>query len=52
MRRAAYAAALRSLMSDEALRRRLGENARRLCAERYSREQILDQWETLLAQLK
>ena len=49
---AAYAAALRSLMSDEALRRRLGENARRLCAERYSREQILDQWETLLAQLK
>ncbi len=48
----AYAAALRRLMSDEALRRRLGENARRLCAERYSREQILDQWERLFAQLE
>ncbi len=48
----AYAAALRRLMSDEALRRRLGGNARQLCAERYSREQILDQWEDLFAQLK
>jgi glycosyltransferase involved in cell wall biosynthesis len=48
----AYAAELRRLMSDETLRRRLGENARRFCAERYSREQILDQWENLFAQLK
>ena len=48
----AYADALRRLMSDEALRSRLGGNARRLCAERYSREQILDQWEDLFAQLK
>ena len=46
------AAALRRLMSDVALCRRLGENARRFCAERYSREHILDQWENLLAQLK
>ena len=48
----AYAAALRRLMSDVVLCRRLGENARRFCAERYSREHILDQWENLLAQLK
>ncbi len=48
----AYAAALRRLMSDDDRRRRLGENARRICTERYSREQILDQWERLFAQLE
>ena len=48
----AYAAALRRLMSDGAYRRRLGENARRFCSECYAREQILEQWENLFAQLK
>jgi len=44
----AYAGALRRMMEDEALRRRLGERARAFCAERYSRGRILDEWETLL----
>lgn len=48
----AYAAALARLMSDEALCRRLGENARRFCGERYSRDRILDEWESLLAKVK
>ena len=39
---------LRQLMADETLRRQLGERARAYCAERYSREKILDQWEALL----
>ena len=45
----AFAAALRRMMEDEALRRRLGESARQSCGERYSREKIIGQWEELLA---
>ena len=44
----AYADGLRRLMADTELRCRLGENARSFCAEHYSRERILDQWEALL----
>ena len=44
----AFAAGLRRLMADADLRRQLGERARAYCAERYSRENILDQWEALL----
>ena len=44
----AYAEGLRRLMADAELRRRMGEQARAFCAERYSRERILDQWETLI----
>lgn len=44
----AYADGLRRLMVDPELRRRLGEGARDFCAERYSREEILSQWERLL----
>ena len=44
----AYAEGLRRLMADAELRRRMGERARTFCAERYSRERILDQWETLI----
>ncbi len=47
----AYAESLRRLMSDDALRRRLGERARTFCAERYSRERILDEWESLLGDI-
>ena len=45
---AAYAAGLRRLMADAELRRKMGAHARSFCAERYSRERILDEWETLL----
>ena len=48
----AYANALRRLMSDMSLCRQMGENARRFCAERYSRAHILDEWEALLSQVK
>ena len=44
----AYAAALRRLMSDPDLCRRMGESARRYCDDCYSRAKILDQWEALL----
>ena len=44
----AYSAALARLMSDDALRLRMGANARTFCEERYSRECILAQWERLL----
>ena len=44
----AYAEGLRRLMSDEALRRRMGEAARRFCLDNYSRDKILDKWEALL----
>ena len=47
----AFAAGLRRLMVDESLRRQMGERARAYCAERYSREKILDQWEALLASM-
>lgn len=43
-----FAEGLRQLMSDAALRRRMGEAAMAYCAQRYSRERILDQWEQLL----
>lgn len=46
----AYAEGLRRLMVDAELCRRMGENARGFCAEHYSREKILDQWEQLLAE--
>ena len=45
---AAYAAGLRRLMSDAALRVRLGAGASRRCEARYDRKKILDQWELLL----
>ena len=44
----AYADGLRRLMSSPDLCRHMGENARRFCLERYSREKILDKWEELL----
>ena len=44
----AYADGLRKLMADADLRRRLGEKARACCAENYSRDKILNQWESLL----
>ena len=45
---AAYAAGLRLLMADGAFRSRLGEGAHYSCDERYDRNKILDQWESLL----
>ena len=44
----AFAAALGRMMEDAALRRRLGEAARQSCNDRYSREKIIGQWESLL----
>lgn len=44
----AFAAGLRTLMSDDNLRRKMGEVARAYCAQRYARDRILDQWEALL----
>ena len=44
----AYSEALARLMSDGALRLRMGANARAFCEERYSRERVLAQWERLL----
>ena len=35
-------------MCDPELCRRMGENARTFCSERYTREKILDKWESLL----
>ena len=46
----AYAEGLRRLMADAELRRRLGERAREFCEEHFSREHILDKWESLLAE--
>ena len=43
----AYSAALARLMADDALRVRMGENARVFCLNRYSREGVLAQWEAL-----
>lgn len=45
---AALADGMRRLMSDDALRLRLGEEARAVCRSRYDRERILDSWESLL----
>ena len=44
----AYADGLRRLMCDPELCRRMGENARTFCSEHYTREKILDKWESLL----
>ena len=44
------AAALRRLMSDAPLRRRLGENARRF-ASQFEPEKVWDQWENLLKEV-
>jgi len=48
---AAYAAALARLMSDGALRARLGEGARRRCEGEYSKEAVLGKWEKLLREV-
>ena len=45
---AALADGMRRLMSDDALRLRLGEEARAVCRSRYDMERILDSWESLL----
>ena len=44
----AYADGLRRLMADAELCRRMGEAAQKFCEENYSRDRILDKWETLL----
>ncbi len=44
----AYAEGLRLLIADESLRRRLGAGAKSFCAAHYSRDKILDLWESLL----
>lgn len=44
-----YAEGLRRLMSDVDFRRDLGEKSRIYCSANYSREKILDEWETLLS---
>ena len=44
----AYSEALSRLMSDDALRARMGANARAFCEKKYSRDGILSQWERLL----
>ena len=43
-----YADGLRMMMADVELRRRMGAAAQRFCAATYSRERILDKWESLL----
>ena len=43
-----YAEGLRRLMSDPSLCSRLGAKARNYCNGQYSRDRILDQWESLL----
>lgn len=43
-----YADGLRMMMADAELRRRMGAAAQRFCAATYSRERILDKWESLL----
>lgn len=49
---AAYAEGLRRLMADENFRMHLGDSARRFCAKNYSRESILNQWESLLESVR
>ena len=46
----AYADGLRRLMADVELQRSMGERAREFCEEHFSREHILDKWESLLAE--
>ena len=43
-----YVDGLRMMMADAELRRRMGAAAQRFCAATYSRERILDKWESLL----
>ena len=45
---AAFANGMRRLMSDDALRLRMGEEARAVCRSRYDMTRILDSWENLL----
>ena len=47
----AYAEGLRRLMGDPGLRGRMGESARKFVLERYSRERILDEWESLVSKV-
>ena len=49
---AAYAEGLRRMMSDVDVRRHLGEKAKNFCAANYSRESILDKWESLLGSVR
>ena len=44
----AYVDGLRRMMADAELRCRMGEVAQKFCATTYSRERILDKWESLL----
>ena len=46
-----YADGLRMMMADVELRRRMGAAAQRFCAATYSRERILDKWETLISEV-
>ena len=45
---AAFADGMRRLMSDDALRLRMGNEARTACRSRYDMEHVLDAWESLL----
>ena len=47
----AFADGLRRLLGDEAFCRRLGEEARVYCQNRFSRDGVLDEWERLLSQV-
>lgn len=49
---AALAEALRKLMTDDAYRTTLGQQACQHCVENYSRDTILDQWEALISKMK
>lgn len=46
-----YSKALARLMSDDSLRRRLGTRAQERCAEEYSKERVMDKWESLLREV-
>lgn len=46
-----YSKSLARLMSDDALLRRLGNSARERCAERYSKERVIDEWEVFLREV-
>ncbi len=47
-----YAKSLARLMSDDSLRGRLGARAKERCAEEYSKERVLGEWESFLAEVK
>ena len=46
-----YSKSLARLMSDDALLRRLGNSARERCAERYSKERVIGEWEVFLREV-